>query len=42
MSPDWDRSIDDYKFGPDNRTLYVTAQDVGQKGISRLTQTLVK
>lgn len=33
VSPDWDRSIDDYQFGPDNRTLYVTAQDVGQKGI---------
>lgn len=33
VSPDWDRSIDDYQFGPDNRTLYVTAQDLGQKGI---------
>ena len=33
LAQDWDRSIDEYVFGPDNRTLYVTAQDVGQKGI---------
>ncbi len=26
-------SVDEYVFGPDNRTLYVTAQDMGQKGI---------
>lgn len=33
LAADWDRSVDEYVFGPDNRTLYVTAQDMGQKGI---------
>ncbi|WP_306521505.1 S9 family peptidase [Rheinheimera sp.] len=33
LAQDWDRSVDEYLFGPDNRTLYVTAQDVGQKSI---------
>lgn len=36
VAPQWDRSIDDYVFGPDNRTIYVTAQDLGQKGIFSL------
>lgn len=29
----WDRSVSELVFGSDNRTLYVTAQDVGQKSI---------
>lgn len=33
LAPQWDRSVDDYVFAPDNRTVYVTAQDLGQKGI---------
>lgn len=33
LAASWDRSIDDYKFAPDNRTLMVTAQDLGQKAI---------
>lgn len=33
LAADWDRSIEDYQFAPDNRTLYVTAQDLGQKAI---------
>lgn len=33
LAPQWDRSIDDFVFAPDNRTVYVTAQDLGQKGI---------
>jgi dipeptidyl aminopeptidase/acylaminoacyl peptidase len=33
LAPEWDRSISNYKFGPDNRTIYVTAQDMGQHGI---------
>ena len=33
LAPQWDRSIEDYVFAPDNRTVYVTAQDLGQKGI---------
>jgi len=33
LAPEWDRSISDYKFGADNRTIYVTAQDTGQHGI---------
>lgn len=36
VAPQWDRSVDDYVFGPDNRTIYVTAQDLGQKGIFSL------
>lgn len=33
LAPEFDRSISDYKFGPDNRTIYVTTQDVGQYSI---------
>jgi dipeptidyl aminopeptidase/acylaminoacyl peptidase len=33
LAPQWDRSIDDFVFAPDNRTVYATAQDLGQKGI---------
>lgn len=33
LAPEWDRSADELMFGPDNRTLYVTAQDMGQKGV---------
>lgn len=33
LAPQWDRSVEDYVFAPDNRTVYVTAQDLGQKGI---------
>lgn len=33
LAADFDRSIDDYQFGPDNRTIYVTTQDVGQRSI---------
>ena len=33
LSEDWDRSIYSYQFGPDNRTIYVTTQDVGQVSI---------
>ncbi|GLS84680.1 peptidase S9 [Paraferrimonas haliotis] len=30
VAPLWDRSASSLRFGTDNRTLYVTAQDVGQ------------
>ncbi|MDP5141643.1 S9 family peptidase [Rheinheimera baltica] len=33
LAPEFDRSVSDYKFGADNRTLYVTTQDVGQYSI---------
>ncbi|WP_445429000.1 S9 family peptidase [Alishewanella sp. HL-SH05] len=33
VAPNWDRSISDYQFGLDNRTIYVTTQDVGQYSI---------
>ncbi|MDP2713527.1 S9 family peptidase [Rheinheimera sp.] len=33
LAPEFDRSVSDYKFGPDNRTVYVTTQDVGQYAI---------
>ncbi|PIV71035.1 peptidase S9, partial [Candidatus Roizmanbacteria bacterium CG17_big_fil_post_rev_8_21_14_2_50_39_7] len=33
LAPEFDRSVSDYKFGPDNRTVYVTTQDVGQYSI---------
>ncbi len=36
VAPQWDRSIEDFVFASDNRTLYVTAQDLGQKGIFTL------
>lgn len=33
VAPNWDRSIYDYQFGLDNRTIYVTTQDLGQFSI---------
>ena len=33
LAADWDRSISSYVFGPDNRTIYVTTQDIGQVSI---------
>lgn len=33
LTPDWDRSVSDYQFGADNRTIYATTQDVGQVSI---------
>lgn len=33
LAANWDRSISDYQFGSDNRTVYVTTQDVGQYSI---------
>ena len=33
LAPEWDRSVNDYVFGPDNRTLYATAQDLGQVSV---------
>jgi dipeptidyl aminopeptidase/acylaminoacyl peptidase len=30
LAPDWDHSAQSLKWGADNRTLYVTAEDVGQ------------
>lgn len=33
VAPLWDRSAHSLQFGSDNRTLYVTAQDVGQVSI---------
>jgi len=33
LAPEFDRSVSDYKFGADNRTIYVTTQDVGQYSI---------
>lgn len=33
LAQDWDRSISQFAFGADNRTIYVTAQDTGQHGI---------
>lgn len=37
IAPDWDRSISSLSFAPDNKTLYVVAQDVGQKSIFSIT-----
>src|SRR5581483_10170610 len=31
VAPQWDRSADSLAFSPDGKTLYVTADDVGQK-----------
>lgn len=33
LAANWDRSISDYQFGLDNRTIYVTTQDLGQYSI---------
>lgn len=33
LAPGFDRSVSDYQFGLDNRTLYITTQDVGQVSI---------
>ncbi|GGI87211.1 peptidase S9 [Shewanella gelidii] len=33
VAPLWDRSPHSLTFGPDNKTLYVTAQDIGQVSI---------
>ncbi|MDX3773033.1 S9 family peptidase [Chromatiaceae bacterium AAb-1] len=33
LTPNWDRSVSDYQFGTDNRTIYATTQDVGQVSI---------
>lgn len=30
LTPNWDRSAESLTFSPDNKTLYVTAEDVGQ------------
>ncbi|MGL4835491.1 MAG: S9 family peptidase, partial [Shewanella sp.] len=36
VAPLWDRSPSSLMFGPDNRTLYVTAQDMGQVSIFKV------
>ncbi len=33
VAPQWDRSVSSISFSQDNKTLFVTAQDVGQKSI---------
>ncbi len=33
IASQWDRSVSEIVFGDDSRTLYVTAQDIGQKSI---------
>jgi dipeptidyl aminopeptidase/acylaminoacyl peptidase len=33
LAAEFDRSVSEYQFGSDNRTIYVTAQDVGQYSI---------
>ncbi|HAW93203.1 TPA: peptidase S9 [Candidatus Azambacteria bacterium] len=33
LAAEFDRSVSDYQFGSDNRTIYVTAQDLGQYSI---------
>jgi len=33
IASQWDRSVSEITFADDNRTLYVTAQDIGQKSI---------
>lgn len=37
IASDWDRSISSLAFAPDNKSLYVVAQDVGQKSIFSIT-----
>nr|WP_233520581.1 S9 family peptidase [Flocculibacter collagenilyticus] len=37
VSPLWDRSVISMTFAADNRTLYVTAQDIGQRSIYEIS-----
>ena len=37
VASDWDRSISSLAFAPDNNSVYVVAQDVGQKSIFSIT-----
>ncbi|TMM45466.1 S9 family peptidase [Colwellia ponticola] len=37
VASDWDRSISSLAFAPDNQSLYVIAQDLGQKSIFAIT-----
>ncbi len=37
VAQDWDRSISSLAFAPDNKSVYVVAQDVGQKSIFSIT-----
>ncbi len=37
VAQEWDRSISSLSFAPDNKSLYVVAQDVGQKSIFSIT-----
>lgn len=37
VAPKWDRSVSTLQFADDNKTLLVTAQDVGQKSIFAIT-----
>lgn len=37
VASEWDRSISSLSFAPDNKSLYVVAQDVGQKSIFSIT-----
>jgi len=37
VAPKWDRSISSMSFSQDNKTIYVTAQDTGQKSIFAIT-----
>jgi len=37
VAPKWDRSVSTLRFAADNKTLLVTAQDVGQKSIFAIT-----
>ncbi|GAA0813484.1 S9 family peptidase [Colwellia asteriadis] len=37
VAPNWDRSVGSLAFAPDNKSLYVVAQDVGQKSIFSIT-----
>jgi len=37
VAQNWDRSVSSMSFAPDNKTLYVVAQNVGQKSIFAIT-----
>lgn len=37
VAPLWDRSISSYTFSPNNRAVYVTTQDIGQKSIYEIS-----
>ena len=37
VASDWDRSISSLAFSPDNKSVYVVAQDIGQKSIFSIT-----